>query len=159
MAEIGDVAAYFCEHYPHKSELSKTRLTKLVYLADWKAAKELGRQITNIKWYFHNYGPYVDDVINSVHANKERFQIVSSLNHYGDSKLEIRLRDGNGSGGKISTEEKEILDDIISETSPLYWNAFIKHVYATDPIENSDRYRYLNLLEMAQNAKTNGEPT
>lgn len=152
MTDVSDVAAYFCAHYPHKSELSKTRLTKLVYLADWKAANKIGRQVTNIKWYFHNYGPYVDDVINSVREDT-RFEVVSSLNHYGDGKLEIKLTEGVSAPSNFSKEEKEILDEVIAETSPLYWNAFIKHVYATDPIESSDRYRYLNLLEFADQAK------
>ena len=35
MAKLVDVVGYLCEHYPHKAELSKARLTKMVYLADW----------------------------------------------------------------------------------------------------------------------------
>jgi hypothetical protein len=44
MATLGDVMAYLCEHYPHKDDLSKARLTKLVYLADWKSAIERGNR-------------------------------------------------------------------------------------------------------------------
>jgi len=150
-ASISDVAAYFCEHYPHKSELSKTRLTKLVYLADWEAAKTHSKQITGIKWYFHNYGPYVDDVFKAV-QDDPRFQIVSTMNHYGDSKLEIQLDDKTAQSSAITPQVKAILDKVISETSSLYWNAFIKHVYATDPIERSNRYRHLDLLEFAKQA-------
>jgi hypothetical protein len=38
MAELKDIIAYYCKQYPHKAELSKARLTKMVYLADWKSA-------------------------------------------------------------------------------------------------------------------------
>lgn len=145
MAKISDVAAYLCDHYPHKSELSKTRLTKLVYLADWKAAQKIGRQITGITWFFHNYGPYVPDVVEAVETDP-RFLLTKSINHYGDPKLEIAMRPDSNSLDGISNEEKQILDEVISETSPLYWNAFIDHVYATPPIENSNRYRMLDLL-------------
>lgn len=146
MAKISDVAAYLCDHYPHKSELSKTRLTKLVYLGDWKAAQKLGRQITGIKWYFHNYGPYVPDVVEGVKSDP-RFDVTTSVNHYGDSKMEISLVEGSKSSVGLSKEEQAILDEVIAETSPLYWNAFIKHVYETPPIEKSNRYRSLDLLE------------
>lgn len=151
MSKTGDVAAYFCEHYPHKSELSKTRLTKLVYLADWEAAKKLGRQITGIDWYFHNFGPYVDDVMETVESDP-RFEVVRSRNYYGENKLEIRATGKLPPENGLGSEEVKILDAIIAETSPMYWNSFIKHVYATDPIENSNRYQHLDLIAFGRDA-------
>ncbi|WP_108485587.1 Panacea domain-containing protein [Oceaniglobus ichthyenteri] len=151
MAEIADIAAYFCENYPHKSELSKTRLTKLVYLADWEFAKMEGRQMTPIRWYFHNFGPYVDDVIESV-SSDSRFVVKEVKNAYGDSKLEIHLRNVDRPAYKLADREIEVLNDVISRTSTMYWNAFIKHVYETPPIANSDRYNYLDLNNFAVEA-------
>ena len=74
-AMLRDVVAYLCSHYPHREELSKARLTKMVYLADWKSALQRGSQLTEIKWQFNHYGPYVDDVVNSV-RNDPEFEIV-----------------------------------------------------------------------------------
>jgi len=132
MAEIADVAAYFCINYPHKSELSKTRLTKLVYLADWENAKKTGRQMTPIRWYFHNFGPYVDDVMDAV-AQDKRFEVTSTLNSFGASKNLVQVAENERMGIRLSASEKEVLDGIIELTSPMYWNAFIKHVYSTPP--------------------------
>lgn len=152
MAEVADVAVYFCAKYPHKSELSKTRLTKLVYLADWEFAKRKGHQMTPIRWYFHNFGPYVDDVIDSV-SSDSRFLLKEVKNAYGDSKLEIRLRDETDSSYSLADSEVDVLDKVIARTSPLYWNAFIKLVYETPPIANSDRYSYLDLENFAREAQ------
>lgn len=152
MAEVADVAAYFCAKYPHKSELSKTRLTKLVYLADWEFTKREGRQMTPIRWYFHNFGPYVDDVIDSVSLDP-RFFLREVQNAYGDSKLEIRLRDESNSNYTLTDNEVNVLDEVIARASPLYWNAFIKHVYETPPIANSDRYSYLDLKNFVREAQ------
>ena len=55
MNNLENVIAYFCLHYPHKRELSKARLTKLVYLADWFSALIFRRQITNINWIFNHF--------------------------------------------------------------------------------------------------------
>ena len=148
MAQTSDVAAYICANYPHKSELSKTRLTKLVYLADWEAAKSAGRQITDIRWFFHNYGPYVDDVIESAKRD-DRFKIIKTTNHYGDTKNEIRIRDGADTKRGLNPRECAIIDNVINETRHMYWNTFIKHVYDTDPIKNSDRYTLLDLVDWA----------
>lgn len=65
MDKLEAVIAYLCENYPHKSELSKARLTKLVYLADWKSCIESNKQISGIEWVFNHYGPYVDDIYNA----------------------------------------------------------------------------------------------
>ncbi len=147
MAKIRDVAAYICETYPHKHELSKARLTKLVYLADWESAKATGHQMTDIAWVFHNYGPYVDDVINEVQSDQD-FEIVQTYNLYGEPKQVIGLRTANPSIS-LSGDERQIIDRIVDDTKVMYWDAFIKHVYSTYPIKTQDRYSELNLVELA----------
>lgn len=62
MNKLQKIIAYFCIRYPYKGELSKARLTKLVYLADWFSALIDDHQLTDIDWLFNHYGPYVDDV-------------------------------------------------------------------------------------------------
>lgn len=153
MAKVNDVAAYICENYPHQSELSKTRLTKLVYLVDWESTKKHGRQATKIRWFFHNFGPYVDDVIEAVQSDK-RFDVITTENFYGDEKLEIKLKESSKGNSNISAEDAEIIDAVISNTKSMYWNTFIKHVYDTAPIKNSNRFRYLDLVEFAKDDKS-----
>lgn len=144
MAEISDVVAYLCKKYPHKSELSKTRVSKLVYLADWESAKKRGYQITGIQWYFDNFGPYKRDVVNAVRQD-ERFSLSQTKTMYGDPKLMISLSEGAPYSKGLSDEDMTILDKVIKETAPLYWDQFIKHVYSTPPISHSDRYQPLDL--------------
>ena len=62
MNKIENIIKYLCKNYPHKNELSKARLTKLVYLADWFSALTKNKQMTNIEWVFNHYGPYVDEI-------------------------------------------------------------------------------------------------
>jgi uncharacterized phage-associated protein len=148
MSVISDIAAYLCENYPHKSELSKARLTKLVYLADWKAAKRYGKQLTDIKWYFHNFGPYVDDVIDEVTKDR-RFEVIDSTNFYGDNKKTIGLSPLSKSKTELSASHTEILDEVIADTRSMYWSDFINHVYSTEPVSNSVRYSNLDLVGAA----------
>lgn len=152
MSIVSEIAAYFCENYPHKSELSKARLTKLVYLADWEAAKRDGKQLTNIKWYFHNFGPYVDDVIDEV-VNDSRFEVLTSTNFYGDNKTTIGISQSAKSKIELSANQAEILDKVISDTRSMYWNDFINHVYSTEPVANTVRYSDLDLVGTASKLK------
>ena len=41
-----------------RGQVSRIRLMKFLYLADWHAAKLGGQPITSYHWRFHHYGPY-----------------------------------------------------------------------------------------------------
>lgn len=154
MSELKDVVYYICQNYPIKSELSKARLTKLVYLADWEYCVEKGQQMTGIKWYFHNFGPYVDDVI-AVARKENIFHVEQTKNTYGDVKELISVSDSSFIPN-LYDDEKSIIDVVIRDTKSMYWKRFIEHVYATKPIKTSDRYSELDLIAISKNSR--GEP-
>ncbi|BCV29041.1 Panacea domain-containing protein [Shewanella algae] len=154
MAKIRDVTAYICAKYPHKDELSKARVTKLVYLADWKSAQLTSKQLTKIEWYFHNYGPYVDAVVDAAHKDS-RFHIIKTSTMYGDSKTLFTIKDGAEFKKGLSDDERRIIDSVINETKNLYWDSFIRHIYDTYPIRVTDRHKNLNLIALAKQEASN----
>lgn len=153
MAKIKDVIYYYLINYPYKDELSKTRLTKMVYLADWENAKKHKKQLTKIKWYFDHYGPYVLDVYNTAQKDR-RINIKQTVSPYGSPKEIIEFsgdyRDMTDNEVDLTEKEMKILDKVIEDTQYLNWNDFIKHVYSTYPIENQKRYNYLDLVQLAK---------
>ena len=85
-----DLIRYIIKNYPKPEELSKARLNKILYLVDWKSAIENEKQITNIKWIFNHYGPYVseiEEIINSDH----RLKIERTTNKYENEKNIVKL--------------------------------------------------------------------
>jgi len=151
MAKLRDVVAYLVKNYPHKSELSKARLTKMVYLADWRSAITRGKQITNIAWEFNYYGPYVDDVVD-VARNDPAFSVERGINFYGEPK-EVIKASPDIRHESLTEEEKEILDFVIKSTAPKYWDEFIKLVYSTYPIVSQPRFSKLDLVKLARRYK------
>src|SRR5439155_24236120 len=132
IAILRDVVLYLCKQYPHKHDLSKARLTKMVYLADWRSAIRRGRQITDIVWQFNHYGPYVDDVVR-IARDDPAFEVVQDTNYYGGPKELIRVRDGTPSPS-LDEDEREILDFVIGGTASKSWSDFMRLVYSTYPI-------------------------
>lgn len=151
MAEIVDTMIYVCEKYPYKHDLSKAKLNKLIYLADWKSAIDNDSQITPIKWYFNNYGPYVDDIEFIALTNPEIFQIKNCTTMYGNKKQVISLV--GEFNYNLSEQEINILDFVITKMAPLSWNKFIKMIYSTYPILKSNRYEELDLVQLAHEYK------
>lgn len=138
---------YVINNYPHPLELSKARLNKIIYLIDWKSAIENQKQITDTKWLFNHYGPYVNE-IESLIRNDHRFYIESTTNLYGKEKNIIRLK-SDTNFEEPSKEEQQIIDFIIDKTRKFYWNKFIELVYSTYPIISQERGTYLDLVQLA----------
>lgn len=151
MAHLKDVMAYLVKNYPEniRHELSNARLTKMVYLADWHRALNFKIQMTDIDWYFDNYGPFVHDIEREAASHSKIFSINLGSNIHGQPKKSIALRDGEYSPD-VSDQEKLSLDHIIDVTKSLYWDGFIKLVYATHPIASSERYDFLDLVGKAE---------
>ncbi len=154
MAELIDVMVYLLKHYPFKAELSNARLTKMVYLSDWKYALQHGQQMTSIEWLFNNFGPFVKDIENTALSHPQLFKIQETINAYGNKKNLIKYID-NRYNERISENEKKTLDFVINSTKSLDWDKFIQLVYSTYPILLSERHSKLDLVALA--GKRNAE--
>lgn len=146
-----DVMIFILKSYPDRlaSEMSNARFTKMVYLSDWKNAIDNGEQITDIEWYFDNYGPFVSDVEKTAKSRPDIFKIVIGTNMYGQPKKTFQLQNEQVHVD-LSDAEKHSISAVSDETKKLYWNEFIKLVYSTHPVASAERYSYLNLTEMAK---------
>lgn len=149
--KLKDVMIYILKCYPKRlaSEMSNARLTKMVYLSDWKNALSTGKQISDVNWYFDNYGPFVNDIENMAKSDSDTFLIDLGSNMYGQPKKTFGLKNNDVSVG-LSEDEKRSISSIVDETQKLYWKQFIKLVYSTHPVASSDRYTYLDLGEKAK---------
>ena len=152
MAELRDVVAYLCKHYPHNHELSKARLTKLVYLADWKAAIEGRRQMTPIQWVFNRYGPYVEDVY-QLAMDDAAFNVENDWTLFGNPKETISLK-REFDMTSLTAEDKRTLDHVINQTQRLSWDEFIQLVYSTYPVLTGTRGAQMDLVAAAEKYTT-----
>lgn len=156
MAEFRDVVAYLCDRYPHPKELSNARLTKMVYLADWKSAIEKGEQLTDLSWEFSHYGPYVPDVIRLASSEKD-FRVERGETLYGDEKRLVHHEAGPDAPldgyPSLGPEDKDLLDFVIRSVEDKSFTEFVKLVYSTYPIVTQERYSKLDLVDLAREYK------
>lgn len=148
MKKLQRIIAFLCLEYPHKSEITKARLTKMVYLADWFSALLDGKQLTDIEWVFNHYGPYVDDVVDAAHSALG-FKIEHQNTMYGTSKYVISYK-GDVEDLGLKEREKEILTAVIKKTKSMYFNEFVDYVYSTYPVKTKERYSTFNLVRLAE---------
>jgi antitoxin SocA-like protein len=152
MAELKDIVAYLCDRYPYAKELSNARLTKMVYLADWKSAIERGEQLTNLSWEFSHYGPYVPDVIRLARS-EEDFEVERGETIYGGEKELVRHKAKSGTAAgypSLEPGDKDLLDFVVRSVEDKSFTEFVKLVYSTYPIVTQERYSKLDLASLAK---------
>lgn len=155
MNKLKDTIAYILLNYPtaFRSELSKARLTKIIYLSDWKYAIQYGKTITNIQWIYNHFGPYVDDVINTIIRYPKEFRIRRTYNIFRKNKELIELERKDLEILNLSSSEKKTINFVIRATAGLSWKDFIDLVYSTYPIVTQDKMSNLDLIELSHNYK------
>lgn len=149
MSNLKEAISYILKHYPHKDQLSNARVTKMLYLADWHQAINRKLQITDIRWYFDNYGPFVWDIKKEIECHPEVFISIDTHNFYGQTKTLFSMKNKDYEPC-LSDDQKQSLQHIIDVTEKLTWNDFIRLVYSTYPITSSSRYSYLDIVEKAK---------
>ena len=147
--KISNMIKYLLKNYPYKSELSASRLTKILYLEDCNSAIEQYRQLTDAQWHFNHYGPYVDDFI-KIAKDDDDIRVVRTQTMFGGHKQEVRLNDNFDGTVELEEEDKKILDFVISSTKRKNYEDFIKLVYSTYPVVSSSRYSDLDLVTLAK---------
>ncbi|BEE07972.1 Panacea domain-containing protein [Aeromonas dhakensis] len=149
---ISNIIKYLLKEYPHKAELSASRLTKMIYLMDWKSSIDYGRQITNAQWHFDHYGPYVDDFVRMAKEDKD-ISVENTSNYYGGKKQLFKLSEKFEGDFDLTKEQKEIADFVINATKQKNYEDFIQLVYSTYPVISNDRYSDLDLVGSAEKYK------
>lgn len=144
--KLRSVMRYIIKNYPYPDDLTKTRITKLIYLIDWENVKEYGNQITNIKWFFDHYGPYVSDVLDEADEDKT-ISINITTSNFGTVKYIVKPKRDKEEllYDDLTDNDKDIINRVIDKTKNFYWNEFINYVYSTKPIKNGIRYSSLDL--------------
>ena len=155
-SRTSDIVAYICATYPEKRRdgLSNSRLTKLVYLADWTSVfREGGRPLTGIRCVFNRYGPWVADVMDCAKTD-DRFTVTKTYNMFGSPKTTVGfIGDPQQAVEALDADTRLVIDSVVSLTVDMVYLDFINYVYETYPIVHGKRGTYLQLERSAREAR------
>jgi hypothetical protein len=140
MATLKDITLYaLCKN----TSISRSELTKLVYLFDYFHAKKFKKQYTNIRWYYDRFGPFVHDVENSI-LGVDGIKRSRSLNPFGKRGTYFSY---SGECPDIDDQDLvNILDYVIGSYKEHTYKSFIEDlVYQTSPVKKTRQYDYINI--------------
>ena len=114
---------------------SRTKLIKLLYLADSLAKKKLGKTITGVKYVYHYYGPYSHDIILKaidMSTNGEIIEVFDPVKNRYIYRKGVKSRNL-----ELNPKEVEILDEIIENFGKLSIQEIKNRAYDTDEMKRS----------------------
>jgi len=113
---------------------SRTKLVKLIYLADVEAKEKFGRTITGLTYIYHFYGPYAPEIIETA-LEMDGDEIKEIYNPFFDRYEYIIGERGKEVG--LSHEEIKVLDRIIKKYGKLGTNDIKEMAYNTDQMRSA----------------------
>lgn len=149
MQKLEDIIAYLYQQSPNKDDLSKGRVTKLIFLADWRMSLMARKQVSDLRWYVNKYGPYADD-LETLFRTGDVFVFRDTGNYYGGNKKTIAFKvEDHLYNPALADLEKQVIDATIKATAELGWNEFSNMVNRTYPLVNGEKYDFLDLPQLA----------
>ncbi len=121
-------------------KVGRTRIMKILYLADLIAKSKLGRTITGTEYRYYFYGPYSREVIDAIIKLKNEGYLTdeTELTKFGpahnyrptEKAHEVQI-------AHLTKEETEILDSVIKKFGRNELIRLLDVVYATEPMRKA----------------------
>ena len=144
---LRDAITYLISHYPKEAELSRSRLTKMVYLADWRCAITRGRPMTEAVWNYSQYGPFAIEA-ETLLRHDPNFVTTIVFSAASGEVDSIALRN-SVEYLSLTFEDQAVLNFVIEATAPMPGNDFTRLVYSTFPLITQEKYQNLDLMTAA----------
>jgi uncharacterized phage-associated protein len=133
-AMLDQLIKYFV--YGTKGYITKTQLTKFLYLADLYSVKWTGKQLTDLDWCYYQYGPWNEEIDTALKQMNGKEIIQESQ---GDITLiKLGAEAGNVDDLDLPFSLKLILDNIRREWAGAgqdKLNKLLEYVYSTAPMQ------------------------
>jgi len=152
MSRITQVLRYFITTYPYPEDLFQSTVQRLVYLADWEAARTLGAPITRVRWILDRYGPTSAAVWSAM--DHDRMLSIVSPSHTIHTVPVVRWQGPSDYRPRLAPPHRTILDAVIQHTKDLTYSGLVALVYRTDPAATSLQGTVLPLRRLAHDLKS-----
>jgi uncharacterized phage-associated protein len=120
--------------------INRTKLAKLLYLADLRAVDEDLPPGSDVEWRWRHYGPYSDALL-AVERDLEAagvMEVSQTLNYYGGREIRLRLRAADPLVA-IDPRFATIVDQIMQEHGRLSASQLKDLTYQTPPMQAAQR--------------------
>lgn len=133
--KLNSIIYYLVKSLPNR--LNRTKLVKLVFLIDKLAKEKNGKTITGLEYIFLLYGPFADEIVDSVELMDDH-EIKETKNRDGSFSYSIANNPRFEPLEFLDNKEKDILFEIIEEYGYKSLREILDYVYGLEEIKDAD---------------------
>jgi uncharacterized phage-associated protein len=118
-----------------QGELTRTKLVKLLFLADLNYYRQKGGSLTEVTYYSYFYGPFSEKIMEAIN-NLNGFEIEEHCGINPEGKEYYTYAIGKNprcSEIELVPEGKDVLDSIINQFGYMPLNDLLDYVYKSEP--------------------------
>ncbi len=143
--KLDDAVVYLLKNLP--SNPTRTKLMKLLYLADLQSSKRKKENITGAHYYSYFYGPYSEEVIMSLNRlNGTQIDEIPGVTNEGQDFYLYRVKDVEDSTESMLTgDDKKILKSIAKKYGLLPLKKILNIVYRSVPFRTTKKGNRISL--------------
>jgi len=133
MADPRDIVLYTISRYAAIAGrgISRIRLMKLLFLADYMYKKRFNKKLTNTKWIMWLFGPFSKDILNVLDELEVKGKViiedVDGIGIFYSTYERVRLDD----------EVKNIIDEVIREYGVKSLEQLLQDVYSLREVKEA----------------------
>jgi hypothetical protein len=126
------------------SKLGRTKLMKLLFLADDRSMQELKRTISGTEYTYYTYGPFASDVLLAL-EEMDGYEILEVPRDFAtdtEEKLAYSYSLGESPRFEVQLpeEDRRIIKEVLIEYGGLSLSALLKHVYGMTRMKDAEPF-------------------
>lgn len=121
---------------------NRTKLVKLLFLADYRAKQQLDQTISGVQYEYYAYGPFsphILDAIDELVGYEIVEQVIDHLPSDPDKGIAYRYSLGDSPRFELTLtdQERDIIDSVLNEFGRFSLQRLLKHVYNTPVMQDA----------------------
>lgn len=145
-----NIINFILSEQTNRSGISISKLTKIIYLIDWRSSITIGRQITDLQWHANIHGPYTKTILEESQKEKNII-ITTTINELGNKKTFLTLE--HSRKPELNRDIIDTINFVLDATKNKINRDLEKLVDSTYPIVSSEKYSELDLTQKAMEYK------
>lgn len=147
MTALAEVLSYLLNRGAIREGVPPSRLARMLYLADWRAAILELPPVSPVRWTLGPFGPKSDEISEALRNNPDKFDFVEVGMEQAPKKLVLPKT--TEIIPPLSDVDKQILDFVIDKTRQLGSGQLLRLVFSTYPVLKGAQGGDLDLQQLA----------
>ncbi len=135
-----------------EATFGKTKLVKLLYLADVENYRRYGQKLSELDWVFYHYGPYaleIDQALREIELDIPQEEVTTANGHRAVVFRPSRHVETDFEK-QVSSREKMVVDRVLKQWGLEELNPLLSYVYFyTEPMKDAKRGEPLDFAKIA----------